>query len=169
MGNTSGLDNQTRELLEQISKKILNSPALNGGFDKLVVTVGQIKEKQDEAVEKIEKLSVALYQPKEGLYSKMQTLEHDLETVNSTIESHFEEDNKELTAISKSIKDLEAQAKDTTKIKDTTERLKRIGGEDLQEISDLVNLKKNMTKILWALITLVIMGAIKLLWELAQK
>lgn len=169
MGNTSGLDNQTRELLEQISKKILNSPALNGGFDKLVVTVGQIKEKQDEAVEKIEKLSVALYQPKEGLYSKMQTLEHDLETVNSTTESHFEEDNKELTAISKSIKDLEAQVKDTTKIKDTTERLKRIGGEDLQEINDLVNLKKNMTKILWALITLVIIGAIKLLWELAKK
>lgn len=169
MGNTSGLDNQTRELLEQISKKILNSPALNGGFDKLVVTVGQIKEKQDEAVEKIEKLFVALYQPKEGLYSKMQTLEHDLETVNSTTESHFEEDNKELTAISKSIKDLEAQVKDTTKIKDTTERLKRIGGEDLQEINDLVNLKKNMTKILWALITLVIIGAIKLLWELAKK
>ena len=169
MGNTSGLDNQTRELLEQISKKILNSPALNGGFDKLVVTVGQIKEKQDEAVEKIEKLSVALYQPKEGLYSKMQTLEHDLETVNNTIESHFEEDSKELTAISKSIKDLETQVKDTTKIKDTTERLKRIGGEDLQEISDLASLKKNMTKILWALITLVIMGAIKLMWELAKK
>lgn len=170
MGNSStSLDAKDRELLEQIGKKVLNSPALNGGFDRLVVTVGQIKERQDEAIEKIDDLSKALYQPKEGLYSKVQALEYDVQTVNKTMTDHFEKDEKNFVEFNASITKLEDNIEMIDKSISTTEKLKKIAGNDLEDINDLVRLKRNVTKILWALITLVVLGVVKLIWELAKK
>lgn len=145
------MTNSDRELLEQIGKKIFNSSVLNGGFDKLVYTVDQVKIKQEEAVEKIEELSVALYQPKDGIYSKVQAIEHDLSVLKETKEK------------SKSLH------KDVEDTKNITERLQRIGGKDLEDIEDIVALKKNATKIMWALISLVFLGVVNLLWTLSKK
>jgi len=162
------LDKNDKELLEQIGRKINSSPMLNGGFDKLVISVEHIREKQQESSEKLDKITQALYDPDEGLFSRMKTLEHKTENNNSEISEHISGDQKILKKIDEDILALSAGNKESQKLTETAQRLKRIAGEDLEELSGVISFRKNVSKIYWSVISLVVISVLKLLYELAK-
>jgi hypothetical protein len=57
-----------QELLNDVQKKILASPVMNGSFDTLVINVENIHKTLDQVHE-------ALYNPDEGVYSRIKMIE----------------------------------------------------------------------------------------------
>lgn len=59
------------ELLDLIQKKLQNSAALNGGFDTLLHKIDKIEQSQGQIVSQVEKIHEAIYDPNDGIFSKM--------------------------------------------------------------------------------------------------
>lgn len=59
------------ELLDLIQKKLQNSAALNGGFDTLLHKIDKIEQSQGQIVARVEKIHEAIYDPADGIFSKM--------------------------------------------------------------------------------------------------
>lgn len=134
-----------RELLELLVKKIEKSSALNGGFDKLCVMVEHIQAEQEKSGQKLDRVSDALYDPNVGLFSRVKGIESKLDT---------------------NIKDLDKKCDELPTVKDQLEDLKKfqlaiegIAGKQLDELSALVNLRKRLANIYWAL-ALTFVGAV---------
>jgi len=73
---------KTREptVLDDIQKKIMSSAALNGGFDTLLYKIDKIEQSQGQLVTKVDKIHDAIYDPQEGIFSKLN--EYKLENTN---------------------------------------------------------------------------------------
>ena len=67
--------NETLRVLLEIQKKLVGSAALNGGFDKLLVKVDQIEEKQEKTLQEIETIRNAIYDPNEGVFALIKSTE----------------------------------------------------------------------------------------------
>lgn len=65
------------EALDDIHSKIVNSAALNGGFDTLLYKIDKIEQSQGQLVSKVDKIHDAIYDPNDGIFSKLS--EHKLE------------------------------------------------------------------------------------------
>ena len=65
------------EKLEKVENKVVNSPAMNGGFDKLLGEVGHIKEVQGEVLDAVKGIKKSLYEPDSGLYSRVKQVESE--------------------------------------------------------------------------------------------
>lgn len=65
-------------LLDDIHKKIASSAALNGGFDTLLHKIDKIEQSQGQLVIKVDKIHDAIYDPNDGIFSKI--AESKLET-----------------------------------------------------------------------------------------
>ena len=63
------------EKLERVEQKVVNSAAMNGGFDKLANDVEHIKEAQKEVLEAVRGVKQTLYEPDSGLFSRVKELE----------------------------------------------------------------------------------------------
>lgn len=167
------LDKNEKELLEQINQKLISSKALNGGFDKLVVTVENIKEKQQETSEKLDTITNALYEPRDGLFARVQSIEYstktltdDLSVRRSEIKNLAVKNEKEHEAlIDFNKKEHEVLSENSN----LSRKLKRIAGSELEELVTVINFKKNVTKIYWSMIGLIVVSMAKLLWELITK
>jgi hypothetical protein len=85
-------DKDRDELLGRISRKIESSAVLNGGFDKLVSVVDHIKQRQEEQSEKLDQINTRLYEPKDGLFSRVQQLENDVHIADTRLEGHDKTD-----------------------------------------------------------------------------
>lgn len=59
------------DMLDGIQKKLQNSAALNGGFDTLLHKIDRIEQSQGQIVAKVEKIHDAIYDPADGIFSKM--------------------------------------------------------------------------------------------------
>ena len=59
-------DQESRDLLKNIYAKLDVSPALNGGFDKLLFNVDNIEKRQTQIIEKVDKIHEAIYDPDDG-------------------------------------------------------------------------------------------------------
>lgn len=59
------------DILEIIQKKLQNASALNGGFDTLLHKIDRIEQSQGQIVSKVEKIHDAIYDPSDGIFSKM--------------------------------------------------------------------------------------------------
>ena len=123
-----------RELLESL-KKISESKALNGGFDRLCVMVEHIQDKQDESGRKLDKVSDALYGPDTGLFSRVKTIESKLDATLGDLEVKA----KEIPTVKVEVVDL----------KKFQTSIEKIAGTQLEELNDLVRLKKHLSKIYW--------------------
>jgi len=60
-------------LLQNIHQKLDNSPALNGGFDRLLYKIDGIEKSQIQIVEKVDKIHEAIYHPDDGLFARIAT------------------------------------------------------------------------------------------------
>lgn len=65
------------EALDDIHNKIVNSSALNGGFETLLYKIDKIEQSQGQLVSKVDKIHDAIYDPNDGIFSKLS--EHKLE------------------------------------------------------------------------------------------
>jgi|TARA_B100000287_G_scaffold157150_1_gene148276 hypothetical protein len=63
------------EKLERVENKVVNSAAMNGGFDKLMNEVEHIKTAQVEVLDAVKGVKKSLYEPDSGLYSRVKELE----------------------------------------------------------------------------------------------
>lgn len=67
----SGQKPAESSVLDDIQKKITNSPALNGGFDTLLFKIDKIEQSQGQLVSKVDKIHDAIYDPQDGIFSKL--------------------------------------------------------------------------------------------------
>lgn len=132
-----------RELLEFIVAKVTESKALNGGFDKLVMMMEHMQQKQSEHGDKLDNLSKALYEPDEGLFARVKAVETTASNCALVIETHLKKDDPIVI----------------TEFKTFKENVETVAGKQLQELSAVVQTKKNMAKVYWALITSVLVFA----------
>ena len=117
--------------IEDIHTKIVNSSALNGGFDTLLFKIDKIEQSQGQLVAKVDKIHDAIYSPKDGLFSQIS--EHKLEStvklneINPSIaevntwKKYHEEDRQE---DDENAKELETKVKSLEKSVDSLSRSK---------------------------------------------
>ena len=75
-------DQVLEELLSKVSKiedKVTSAKSLNGGFDKLMLEVGHIKEVQQDILDGVKGVKKTLYEPDSGLFSRVKELENESE------------------------------------------------------------------------------------------
>ena len=70
--------------LDEIQKKLTSSAALNGGFDTLLYKIDKIEQSQGQLVSKVDKIHDAIYDPADGIFSKLS--EYKLENTNTVNE-----------------------------------------------------------------------------------
>lgn len=157
------------EILKEL-KEIKSKPALNGGFDKLVVTVENIKEKQIETTDEIKDLKKSLYEPEKGLFSKTQKIESDIKNSNDNfkkndenLDEHFENDKKFQEKIQQSLEKLDTVSETAKKLQSIT------GGVDLKKLEQIINLDEKIKKMFWLLLTAVISTFGKFIVDLITK
>ncbi len=64
------------EKLEKVENKVVNAPAMNGGFDKLLNEVEHIKENSKKIVlDAVKGYKENLYEPDSGFFSRVKELE----------------------------------------------------------------------------------------------
>ena len=61
--------------VENMEHKITSAKSLNGGFDKLMMEVGHIKEVQEDILDGVRGVKRTLYEPDSGLFSRVKELE----------------------------------------------------------------------------------------------
>lgn len=126
-----------RELLEMLVKKMGESSALNGGFEKLCIMIEHIQEEQTKSGVKLDKVSEALYDPNNGLFSRVKAIESKLDT-------NIENLNRKVD----NIPDVKDDVDDLKKFQAAVES---IAGKQLEELNELVKLRKNLAHVYWAL------------------
>jgi len=73
------------QVLGDIHKKITSSSALNGGFDVLMFKIEKIEQNQEQIVNKVDKIHEAIYDPADGIFSKMSASNVEtIEKINET-------------------------------------------------------------------------------------
>jgi chromosome segregation ATPase len=125
-------------VLDEIQRKLSNSAALNGGFDTLLYKIDKIEQSQGQLVNKVDKIHDAIYDPNEGIFSKLS--EFKLENA-----SKIGEISQDLVEINAWKKHLE---KDGDKIDKTSEATSAKVLELEKHVETLVKSKHDM----WALV-----------------
>ncbi len=78
MSENNATDHDLFNVLKNIETK-LNNPVFNGGFEKLVTVVDDIKASQQKTEEHIVVINKTIYEPDEGLFSRIKTVEKQQE------------------------------------------------------------------------------------------
>lgn len=64
-------EDDPKNLLQNIRRKLESSAALNGGFDRLLFKIDSIEKNQIQIGEKVDKIHEAIYNPDDGLFSRI--------------------------------------------------------------------------------------------------
>lgn len=120
-------------VLTDIHKKITSSAALNGGFDTLLYKIDKIEQSQGQLVTKVDKIHDAIYDPNDGIFSRL--AEYKLESAAKMSEmtqevielsewkkhqeKDEERDEKSTEETSKKVESLEKNVDQLVKNKDT--------------------------------------------------
>lgn len=67
---------QMFEMLVSMNERINSAPALNGGFDKMLATVEVLVVSQEEMKDKVNNIHTAIYDPENGLFTRVKEIEH---------------------------------------------------------------------------------------------
>ena len=146
---------ETKQLLENIASKINNSEAVNG---KMFVMMEHIQEKQQETSEHITKIHDGLYDPDEGLYARVKMVETATKEFSDKHAEHIQNDEENMGQINSSLKKLTEVDVDLTKRSETTTKLKRIAGEDLEKLRSVLETKTMFQTILSKAVWLIVGG-----------
>jgi uncharacterized protein YaaN involved in tellurite resistance len=166
----SDASKQLQIIVESIATKINNSPVLNGGFDKMMVIVEHIQEKQQETGAKVDKIHEGLYSPDDGLYARVRMVENVTADFAKKHAEHITNDEKNMKEISENLKKLATVDEELVKKVETTTKLKKIAGDDLEKLESVIKVKSAWgdiwSKAAWLVVggTLAAIG--KAVWEL---
>lgn len=130
---TSNSPENQKQTLSEIQKKLADSAALNGGFDTLLFKIDKIEQSQGNLVSKVDKIHEAIYDPQDGIFSKLS--EYRLNNTNEVndvkqkitelqvwkihAEKEDLKDDKAVELATKKITILENNVESLTKSKDT--------------------------------------------------
>lgn len=162
--NSTNQQNQSnsddRILLEMLAKKLGDLAPLHDDMIKLLTTVDNMKTNEAE----LRKFKDKIMDPENGLFSKIQGVDHRIELMEKSIESLQESvddlpTNKDLGDTDQTISDLRKDHDSIRKL------LEDVGGKNLEEIGAIVKLKANMGKVYWALVVSVLLSIGKLLLD----
>ena len=103
-------------ILQQIQRKVSSSSALNGGFDVLLVKIENIEESQKKLVSTVGSIHNAIYNPDDGLFSRITSIKFedvnkveqkvsDLENWKSSVTKHNDLEKSELKETTKKLDD----------------------------------------------------------------
>lgn len=133
-------NDELMELLKQVNQKVSSARILNGAFDKLEIQIEEIKQNQNKADEKLERL----FDPEEGIYAKAQKTELLLSNMAVAIDKLTEFDKK----VFEQVKNMEDTVKTTVSKVDSIEK---ISGADNKDLENAVKTSKGFWKFtLWA-------------------
>jgi uncharacterized protein YaaN involved in tellurite resistance len=169
MSDTKSDNKQLQLMVESIAQKINTSPVLNGGFDKMMVIVEHIQEKQQETSEKVDKIHDGLYNPDDGLYARVKLVETDIKQMVKSHTAHLAADEKNMKEFNDSLKKLSSTDDDLSKKAETTSKLKKIAGDDLEKLESVIKVKSAWGDWLGKAVWLIVGGAFaaigKAIWE----
>lgn len=147
------------DMVRDISIKVNSAAVLNGGFTELSDEVRQIRltQKVFEATmpqlkEDVMVIRNAIYDPKEGIYSRLR--ESQIDSIKR--ESMLLEVDRKLSSLEEKIGPIEASNK----------KLVATAGPDLEELAAVVKTRKTIDRIQWILLTALAGGGAKFLWDL---
>lgn len=156
--------NDDRILLELLAKKLSDLAPLHGDMIKLLTTVDNMKTTEDE----LKRFKEKIVDPEKGLFSKIQGIEHNIETMEKDVK--LINDNLDSFPTSH---DLATSDAGIAKLRDDHESLKKqleeICGKNMHELSALMKLKSNMSKVYWALIASAVLSIGKLLLDVFKS
>lgn len=132
-------------VLDDIHKKIIGSAALNGGFDILMFKIEKIEQNQEQLVGKVDKIHDAIYDPNDGIFSKIS----DSNAKNSQKINETEQKLIELSGWKKH-KEKESE-KSELALEETSEKVQYIQ----KNVDDLVKSKNTINAVArWVLVAL---------------
>jgi predicted nucleic acid-binding Zn-ribbon protein len=160
-------------LVKGISEKLQKAEVLNGGFDRLQEDMSLLRENVSEIRSELCKVNVelsnfkeqnidfkkdlarideAIYHPDNGIYKRI----------------HRSSDHEELREqkLDRALEKINTVEKMIEPLDDTEKKLKRIAGDELQELNTIVKTRQNIDRIFWILITAVIGGGAKVIWDM---
>ena len=168
----SDVKSENKELLlmvEQIASKINNAPALNGGFDKMLIIMEHVQDKQEETSSKVDQIYDGLYKPDDGLYARVRTVQTFTNGLEKQLEEHTVADKASHTELFDNLKKLIETDVVHDKQLETTLKLKKIAGEDLERLHSVLQVKTIWTNI-WGKVAWLVLGSVlaaigKTIWE----
>lgn len=147
------------DMIRDIAVKVNSAAVLNGGFTELSDEVRQIRLTQKviettmpQLKEDVMVIRNAIYDPKEGIYSKLR--ESQIDSIKR--ESMLLEVDRKLTSMEEKIVPIELANK----------KLVETAGANLEELAAVVKTRKTIDRIQWILITAIATGGAKFLWDL---
>jgi len=159
-------------LLKGISEKLHKAEVLNGGFDRLQgdmaslrehvgeirtevlkvnVELSHVREQSGEFKKDLARIDEAIYHPDNGIYKRI----HRSSDIEDLRDKKIDKALEKIDAVQKTIDPIEKTDKD----------LKKIAGDDLKELSTIVKTRQNIDRIFWILVTAVLGGAGKFIWD----
>jgi len=112
-------------LLHNIQQKLEKSAALNGGFDKLLYKIDSIEHSQNVIATKVDKIHEAIYNPDEGLFSRIST--------------NKASQNEALMQVEKQVVELSTWREQQSKESDHVEKISEKLSEKLENLENDVN------------------------------
>lgn len=146
------------EMVNDVQAKVMSSPALNGGFDRLIHKMEKFEVMQDQVIVRVDQIHDAVYNPDLGLFARVKTAE-------ASRDDDINEINSELQRIKMK------QEHDTIDLKESTasEKALLMDVKNLQE--DVKELKLLFRTIKWVGMTLagaIIVTMVKFLYDFAM-
>lgn len=157
------------DLLKSINDTVSSARVLNHGFDEIKDDLYELKESQirsemeiksmraSEAVfrQKISDISELLYAPNDGIYAKIS--EHAINDKN------FED------KLDSAIEKIDSIEQKIVPFEQTDRELKRITGENLNELGSIVKTKTTIDRMFWIFVSALLGVAAKLTWDALSK
>lgn len=160
-------------LLKGISEKLHKAEVLNGGFDRMQKDISSLRENVGEIRTEVLKVNVELAHVREQSHE----FKKDLARIDEAIyhpdngiykRIHRSSDIEELREqkIDKALEKIDTVQSTIQPIQVTEQNLKKIAGDDLKELTTIVKTRQNIDRIFWILVTAIVGGGAKVLWDL---
>jgi hypothetical protein len=140
--------------LDTLNERLDSSAVMNGGFDSLHTKIDLLDSSINNLGIEVKDIKIALYEPEKGVFAKLKSLE--LNTKHS--ETELQDNTQKLSAL----KAFEDDSK-------TIQSLKKIAGDNLQDLEKIFKIANAINKLYWLLAAGVVGAVGKFLWELIIK
>lgn len=148
--------------IKHVQEKLDQASVLNGGFDKVMLKLDYIQEKQEETSGQVNMLVEKLFDPDKGFFSRVREMENTTESLAEKLSEHIGQD-KEILATFKEV------AEKVEEHDDTTKQLKIISGEDYNDLRSAVKISKAFNKLFWLVASGVGAMISKIIWDIYQN
>lgn len=164
--------NELELLIKKISAKVENASVLNGGFDeirdelkeikwsqlKVMADLNRVHEDIPEIKKEVASIKDAIYDPDNGLYSRIKESNAD----SKRREDMLKDVSTRTSLIAKKLDSMEDKI---GPMEETTKKLKKIAGDDLEQLKSITKTKENINKLWWAAILAISAGIGKFIWD----